>query len=90
MQEPAMKKAITTLEFLSQDERARQLYEERQKAWMTYTVDVEGAREEGREEGEHRRAVATARKLVAIGMDVKQSAEVVELPLDEVQAMRRG
>ena len=94
MQEPAMKKAITTLEFLSQDERARQLYEERQKAWMTYTADVEGAREdgreEGREEGEHRRAVATARKLVAIGMDVKQIAEVVELPLDEVQAMRRG
>ena len=86
MQEPAMKKAITTLEFLSQDERARQLYEERQKAWMTYTADVEGAREEG----EHRRAVATARKLVAMGMDVKQIAEVVELPLDEVQAIWRS
>ena len=90
MQEPAMKKAVTTLEFLSQDERARQLYEERQKALMTYTADVEGAREEGREEGEHHRAVSTARKLMAAGMDVKQIAEFVDLSVDEVEAIRRS
>ena len=31
-EDTAMRKALTTLEFLSQDEEARQLYEARQKA----------------------------------------------------------
>lgn len=48
MPEPAIKKALTTLEFLSQDREARALYEERQKGLMTYQTDMEGYREEGR------------------------------------------
>lgn len=86
MQEPAIQKALTTLEFLSQDERARQLYEERQKALMTYLADVEGAREEG----EHQRAVSAARKMLLAEMDVKQIAEFVDLSVDEVEAIRRS
>ncbi|MDA8192545.1 MAG: Rpn family recombination-promoting nuclease/putative transposase [Thermaerobacter sp.] len=85
MQKPAIQKALTTLEFLSQDEPARQLYAERQKALMTYTADVEGAREEG----EHQRAVSTARKMLVAGMDVEQIAEFVDLSVDEVEAVRQ-
>ncbi len=90
MQEPALKKALTTLEFLSQDERIRQLYEERHKGLMTYTADVESAREEGREEGEHHRAATTARKMLLAGMDVRQIAEFVDLSVDAVEAIRRS
>jgi predicted transposase/invertase (TIGR01784 family) len=102
MQEPALKKALTTLEFLSQDERTRQLYEERQKGLMTYTADVESAREEGheegreegrqegRQEGEHQRAETTARKMLLAGMDVRQIAEFVDLSVDAVEAIRRS
>ncbi|MCF8567045.1 Rpn family recombination-promoting nuclease/putative transposase [Alicyclobacillus tolerans] len=51
VKEPAIKKAVTTLEFLSQDEEARRLYEERQRALHDYVSDIEGAREEGMEKG---------------------------------------
>ncbi len=51
MQEPAIHKAVSVLEFLSQDKRTRELYEERQKGLMTYTANIEGAREEGEQIG---------------------------------------
>ena len=88
MQEPAIKKALTTFEFLSQDARTRQLYEERQKSLMTYTADMEGAREEGREQGRHEGAVDTARKMLMAGMDASQIADLVDLSLDAVKAIR--
>ncbi|PSR22511.1 MAG: hypothetical protein C7B45_06705 [Sulfobacillus acidophilus] len=51
MADPALKKALTTLEWLSQDAHTRELYEARQKGLMTYQADLAGAREQGRQEG---------------------------------------
>ena len=95
MQEPAaIHKALTTLEFLSQDKRARQLYEERQKGLMTYKANMEGAREEGREQGrevgKHQHALETAQKMLGAGLEVPQVAEFVGLSVDEVEAIRRS
>lgn len=89
MEESAFRKALTTLEFLSQDERVRQLYEDRQKALMTYQAEVEEARDEGREEGRQESRIAIARKMLAAGMDVGRIAEFVELPVQDVEAMGR-
>jgi len=45
--EPALKKAMSVLEFLSQDEQARQRYIDRQKFLWDEASMIEGAREEG-------------------------------------------
>ncbi|WP_229729986.1 hypothetical protein [Paenibacillus silvae] len=49
--EPALKKAMSVLEFLSQDEQARQEYEARQKFLRDEASMIEGAREEGLKKG---------------------------------------
>jgi len=48
---PQMKRAVGILKELSEDERARMLYEEREKARRDIVSLIEGARREGREEG---------------------------------------
>ena len=100
MTEPAVTKAVTVLEFLNQDAKARLLYEERLKGIQTYTSDVEGARLEGREEGriegreegqqlgavqeKHR----TARALLARGFAVPMVAEVTGLSVEDIEVLR--
>ena len=88
MEEPAIKKALTTLEFLSQDERARQLYEDRQKALMTYTADVDGAREEGEQIGRlaERRLVAQA--LLQAGDSIEKVMTITGLSRAAVDALK--
>lgn len=49
--EPALKKAMSVLEFLSQDEQARQRYIDRQKFLWDEASMIEGAREEGLKKG---------------------------------------
>lgn len=88
MEEPAIKKALTTLEFLSQDERARQLYEDRQKALMTYTADIDGAREEGREEGEQIGIEKVARALLRAGDSVDKVMTITGLSREAVDALK--
>ncbi|ADG05608.1 conserved hypothetical protein [Kyrpidia tusciae DSM 2912] len=97
MGDPAIRKALTTLEFLSQDEEARRLYEERMKGLQTYLADMEGARQEGREEGrkegrkegdrEARRALA--KNFLGMGLTVEQVAKGTGLTRNEVEAIRR-
>ena len=88
MEEPAMQKALTTLEFLSQDERARQLYEDRQKALMTYTADIDGAREEGREEGEQIGIKKVALALLDAGDSVEKVMQMTGLSRAAVEALK--
>ncbi|MNC38684.1 flagellar assembly protein H [compost metagenome] len=47
MNEPALRKAMETLEFLSQDSEARRKYEERQKALHDEASQRDGAQREG-------------------------------------------
>ena len=47
MNEPTLKKAMDTLEFLSQDREARRMYEERQKYLHDEASMIEWATEKG-------------------------------------------
>nr|WP_321163441.1 hypothetical protein [Paenibacillus sp. VT-400] len=51
MNEPILKKAMDTLEFLSQDREARRLYEERQKYLHDEASMIEWATEKGIAQG---------------------------------------
>ena len=51
MDDPVMKKAVTTLEFLSQDRQIRERYLARQKGRQTYAADMDAAHEEGLQQG---------------------------------------
>ncbi|MBX6396615.1 MAG: Rpn family recombination-promoting nuclease/putative transposase, partial [Alicyclobacillaceae bacterium] len=97
MQDPAIKKALTTLEFLSQDEEARRLYEERMKGLQTYMAEIHGAkeegrkegREEGRKEGDRNARKEVAKKLLQMGLTIEQVVESTSLSREEVEAIRK-
>lgn len=79
MNEPALQKAMHTLEFLSQDEETRRLYEMRQKALHDEASMIEGAKAEGK--------VEVAKKLLDKGMDISFVVEVTGLPETEVKKL---
>ena len=82
-EDPAMLKALTTLEFLSQDEEARQLYEARQKALHDHASAIGAARDqgrtEGRTEGRKERDMEFARQLLAEGEPLERVARLTGL-----------
>ncbi|WAH39314.1 Rpn family recombination-promoting nuclease/putative transposase [Alicyclobacillus dauci] len=85
MEEPVIRKALTTLEFLSQDAEARRLYEERQRALRDEISAVEGAREEGREEGR----LEVARNLLTMGLSVVEIAKATGLPEEDILKLQK-
>ncbi|UKS26563.1 Rpn family recombination-promoting nuclease/putative transposase [Paenibacillus sp. HWE-109] len=92
MNEPALQKAMDTLEFLSQNEEARRLYEMRQKALHDEASMIDGAREEGRQEGMqegmHKSKIEIAKNLLGIGIDAANVIEATGLTKDEVQRLK--
>ncbi|MNI44522.1 PD-(D/E)XK nuclease family transposase [compost metagenome] len=80
MNEPVLKKAMDTLEFLSQDLEARRQYELRQKYLHDEASMIEGARKEGQAE--------MARKLLALGVEISVIAEASGLSEEEVSALK--
>ncbi|OCT11900.1 hypothetical protein A8709_28980 [Paenibacillus pectinilyticus] len=85
MQEPELGKAMTVLEFLSQDEEARRLYEMRQKALHDEASLREGAREEGERQGELRGRLEVAVKMIAKGMDLESVSELTGISIEELK-----
>jgi predicted transposase/invertase (TIGR01784 family) len=80
MNEPSLVKAMDTLEFLSQNDEARRLYELRQKALHDEASMIDGAKEEGKKE--------MALKLLQRGMTLAEVIEISELPEDEVRRLQ--
>lgn len=85
MEEPAIKKALTTLEFLSQDREARELYEARQKAIHDWNSNIQGAREAG----ERKKASEVAQRLLRKGVPIEDVAELTELSVGEIEQLQR-
>ena len=75
---------MTTLEFLSQDEEARRLYEERERALHDYVSDIEGAREEGG----FAKATEIARKMLGKGSQVEDIADITGFSIEEIQKLQ--
>ncbi|AIQ17756.1 MULTISPECIES: Rpn family recombination-promoting nuclease/putative transposase [Paenibacillus] len=104
MNEPILKKAMNTLEFLSQNEEARRQYEDRQKylhdeASMYETAKTRGFTEgvaegkakgkaEGKAEGEAQAKREIARKLLGLGVDLPVIAEASGLTVEEIKQLK--
>ncbi|MNW25495.1 PD-(D/E)XK nuclease family transposase [compost metagenome] len=92
MNEPTLKKAMTTLEFLSQDREARRRYEERQKFLHDEASALEWAAEKGMAQGmaqgiaqgERNKALQIARNLLSMEMEIKAIAQASGLTEKEV------
>ena len=106
MHDPLVKKAVTNLEWLSQDRETRELYEARQKVLRDELSRIEGAlrkgreegrelgreegRELGREEGVRIHALTTAQKMLAAGIPIAQICELVGLTPAEMTHLLDG
>jgi len=88
VKEPATQKAMTTREFLSQDEETRRLYEERQRALRDYTSDMEGSKEDGRKEGRQEGMQQVARKMLDRGSAVEDVADITGISIAEIQKLQ--
>ncbi|MCS7464992.1 Rpn family recombination-promoting nuclease/putative transposase [Paenibacillus doosanensis] len=84
MNEPMLKKAMTTLKFLSQDAEARQLYEARQKYLHDEASMIEGAKAEG----ERKKALEIAKSLLDSNVDIAVIAKSTGLSMDEIEKLR--
>ena len=91
--DPIFKRAVETLEYLSQDPVAREAFLAREKGRQTYQADIAGSREEGREEGRQEgwqeAQKQMAAKLLAMGLSVDQVAHATGLSPAEVEALHR-
>ena len=83
MDDPVMKKAVTTLEFLSQDRQIRERYLARQKGRQTYAADMDAAREEGLQQGLEQ----AARRLLRMGFSAEQIHQATGLPVHVVAGL---
>lgn len=84
METPELKKAMTTLEFLSQDKEVRRQYEARQKALLDERSALGTARSEGKEEGKKEIAI----RLLADGMDISRISELTGLTENEIKQLK--
>lgn len=99
--EPALKKAMSVLEFLSQDDQARQQYEARQKFLRDEASMIEGAREEGLKKGleegikegikegeaESKRKIAI--NMLALGLDQDIIIKATGLTSSELEELQK-
>lgn len=81
MKEPMLKKAMDTLEFLSQDRAARMAYDARMKALSDEKSRIEGAKTETSKE--------IAVRLLNRGVDLQTVSEATGLSMEEVKLLRQ-
>jgi predicted transposase/invertase (TIGR01784 family) len=87
-----LSKAIGELEFLSQDAKTRQIYEERLKADLDYNTGMADAyrkgeakgKQEGILEGEFRNRLNTARIMLKEGFTVDQIIRITGLNIEDL------
>ncbi len=85
MNESVLKKAMDTLEFLSQDAEARRMYEDRQKYLHDEASMIEGALAEG----ERKRAIAMTVDLLALGIEPSIIATASGLSVSEIESLKK-
>ncbi|MEK4852378.1 Rpn family recombination-promoting nuclease/putative transposase [Paenibacillus sp. FSL H7-0756] len=81
MKEPMLKKAMDTLEFLSQDAAARMAYDARMKALSDEHSRIEGAKAENSKE--------IAIKLLDRGIDLQTISEATGLSVEDIKGLRQ-
>ena len=76
---PMIDKAISELEYLSQDEKTRQLYEEQLKADLDYNSGIYAAFRDGKLEGEFKKALETALIMKTKGFPLSEILDITNL-----------
>ncbi|WP_145333644.1 Rpn family recombination-promoting nuclease/putative transposase [Paenibacillus xylanexedens] len=87
MNEPMLKKAMDTLEFLSHDAATRMAYDARMKALSDEKSMIEGARAEGLREGLREGKQEMARELLALGVDMSAIVKASGLTEEEIRKL---
>lgn len=87
MNEPMLKKAMDTLEFLSHDAATRMAYDARMKALSDEKSMIEGARAEGLREGLREAKQEMARELLALGVDMSAIVKASGLSEEEIRKL---
>ena len=64
-------------------------YEDSLKAYRDVKNSIDTALEKGREEGMEKEKIATARRLLSMGLSEEQVSTATELPLEEIQKLRK-
>ncbi|MEK3793727.1 HIT domain-containing protein [Paenibacillus sp. FSL R7-0204] len=82
---PMLKKAMDTLEFLSQDAAARVAYDAGMKALSDEHSRIESAEAKGRTETSKEIAI----KLLDRGIDLQTISEATSLPVEEIKGLRQ-
>ena len=83
-----IEKAIEELEYLSQDEKTRQIYEEQLKAEFDYNSGIYAAFRDGKLEGKLETQFETARKMRQKGFSALEIQEITVL--SEAQLKEHG
>jgi predicted transposase/invertase (TIGR01784 family) len=84
---PAIEETYGVLKKLSADERARMLFESREKAIRDEQARIYGARLEGIEKGTHDKAIETARKLLSRKFPLDEISDITGLSQEEIQIL---
>nr|WP_253299147.1 Rpn family recombination-promoting nuclease/putative transposase [Paenibacillus barcinonensis] len=87
MNEPMLKKAMDTLEFLSHDAATRMAYDARMKALSDEKSMIEGARAEGAAKGRLEGKQEMARELLALGVDMSAIVKASGLSEEEIRKL---
>ena len=89
---PQLRQAVVRYRELTADERARVLFEYREKARRDYVSDINWAKEqgltEGRTEGEKTKAFSIAKSLLSTNLSVEEIARVTDLTRKEIEDLR--
>lgn len=82
-----VKKAEKELEYLSGDEETRRLAELREKAIRDELAAIAQAKDEGICEGENRKAIKIAKKMLEKQMDIALITEMTGLTKEEIEKL---
>jgi len=83
-----IREAKTELVRLSNDDSQRALYEAREKANKDRTSALEQSKEEGREEGEKKKAIEVAKTLLKNNIDIQIIATSTGLSISEIEDLK--
>ncbi|MCH5586146.1 Rpn family recombination-promoting nuclease/putative transposase [Shimazuella sp. AN120528] len=90
MDKPELKKEMAALEYLSQDEEARMLYEMRMKALMDERSALATAEKRGEEKGIEKGKIEAIQNMLKFGVSISVLAKANNLTEEEVLKIKES
>lgn len=80
-----IKEAIKIVNEMSMDKKERELYEARLKGEFNYNTAIYVAKEEGKEEGEKKKQIEIAKKMLSKKMPIEEIIEITGLSKNDIE-----